>query len=98
MANSIKLTFGYKDTDFTRVYTIGNVADSIVADATAKNAVRNKIKAINQSLSGGTSGGLNTAFRSNDFDASEGIGSFSEIKAATIIEQEVTALNVEESE
>lgn len=89
MANSIKLTFCYVGTDSTRTYTIGNVADSIVADT---SAIKNKIKAINASLAGGTSGGLNEALRSDDFNAAENIGVFQRIKAAQINETEITPL------
>lgn len=78
--NNIKLTCGYKDTDFTRKYTITGV-DSLSAD---KETVRGKVQAINGSLEGGTSDGLDTFFRSDDYDASESIGAFSGITEAVI--------------
>lgn len=78
--NNIKLTCGYENTDFTRKYTINGV-DSLSAD---KETVRGKIQAINGSLEAGNSGGLDTFFRSDDYDASETVGAFSGITEAII--------------
>ena len=86
--NTIKLTCGYEDTDFTRVVTISDV-DSTAA---AVETVRAKVQAVNTSLAGGTDGGLSDFFRSDDYDASEGVGALKEITQAVINEQTVTDL------
>lgn len=86
--NTIKLTCGYEETDFTRVITISDV-DSINA---TDETVRAKVKAVNTSLAGGTDGGLSTFFRSDDYDASQGVGALKEITQAVINEQTVTDL------
>lgn len=88
--NSIKLTLGYEGTDFTRNLTISGVADSIAGDAKAK------IKALNASIVGGTDGGLSTFFRSDDYDETEGIGTFAGVTAATIVTTETTHINLDE--
>lgn len=92
MSNSIKLGLGYTNTDSTRQVTIGDVADSICA---APATVKSKIQAINASLAAGTDGGLSDFFRSDDYDAAESIGSFNQIKSATIVESEVTNIVIE---
>lgn len=92
MANNIKLEFGYANTDFTRQYTINNVADSIAADG--KEAIRAGVKAINASLAAGTDDGLSAMFRSDDFDAQESIGAFNHINSVTIVEKEITELDI----
>lgn len=91
MANSIKLDFGYANTDFTRQYTINNVADSIAA---GKEAIRAGVKAINESLAAGTDDGLSAMFPSDDFDAAESIGAFNHINSVTIVEKEITELDI----
>jgi hypothetical protein len=88
--NSIKLTLGYEGTDFTRNLTIGGVADSVVS------GVKANIKALNASIVGGTDGGLSTFFRADDYDETEGIGTFSGITAATIVTTETTHINLDE--
>lgn len=95
MSNSIKLTLGYEGTDFTRNYTISGVADSIAADT---DKIVADIKAVNASLSGGTSGGLDEALRSEDYDASDSqnvVGKFNAIKAAVVYETEITPLTLQ---
>ena len=67
MSNSVSLTFGYKDTDFTRIYKLENVTNA------ALSSVKANIQAINASLTGGTAGGLSTFFVSDDGDAFTGI-------------------------
>ena len=91
MANSIKLRFGYEGTDFTRQYTISNVADSIAA---APGAIKAKIKAVNASLAGGTSGNLDAFYRSDDFDSAENIGKFNRITAAQLDSTTVTIIDL----
>ena len=56
--NTIRLTFGYEDTEFTRNYEL-KIDDSLVAGA------KQKIKDINNSLLGGTAGGLSSFFVSD---------------------------------
>lgn len=55
----VKLTCGYEDTDFTRVYQF-ECAESLVAD------VKDNVLAINASLAASTSGGMHTFFLSDD--------------------------------
>lgn len=59
-STSVTLTFGYADTDFTRKYKFENVANA------ALSGIADKCKAINQSLAGGTAGGLSSFFLSDD--------------------------------
>lgn len=61
MALTLKLTMGYEDTDFTRIYTT-TIPNSIAA------AVKDNIKDINTSLLGGTAGGMESFFISDDGD------------------------------
>ena len=69
MANSITLTLGYEDSDFTRKMKLDNLADeNIVA-----NDVRTKAKAVNASLAGGTAGGLSTFFLGDNGEHFTGI-------------------------
>lgn len=86
--NTIKLTCGYEDTDFERIVTIGDV-DSTAA---AVETVRAKVKAVNQSLAGGTDDGLSEFFRSDDYDDSQGVGTLKQITKAVLNEQTVTDL------
>ena len=60
MADSVvKLTCGYEDTDFTRLYEFA-VADSLVGD------VKDNVLAINDSLAASNSGGMHSFFLSDD--------------------------------
>ena len=95
MSNSIKLTFGYKNTDFTRSYTISDVESSICA---APASIKSAIQAINTSLEGGTSGGLDGFFRADDYNAAESIGAFNHINSATIYESTTQNIIVEDGE
>ena len=79
MSSSVKLTFGYDGSDFARIYSI-SVADSIAADHTT---IKSKIKAVNQSLAGGTAGGLDEFFLADDYDGTN--GKFTAITAAKIV-------------
>ncbi|MBR6888703.1 MAG: hypothetical protein IKN16_09700, partial [Selenomonadaceae bacterium] len=72
-------SFAYKDSNFKRDYKL-EVADSVPA-ANVNDLVRNTAKAINQSLAGGTSGGLDTFFVADNYDAANSIGSFASIAA-----------------
>ena len=55
----VKLTFGYADTDFTRLYTFS-------CDDSLLSGIPTKVNAINASLAGGTDGGLAAFFQSDD--------------------------------
>ena len=79
MSNKLKMTFGYEGTDFTRNLTIADVDASLTGAS-----IKSKIQAVNASLTGGTSGGLNIFFRSDDYDAEENIGTFKGITAAQL--------------
>lgn len=90
MSNSVKLTFGYKDTDFTRDYTFNGVADSVLS------GVKANILNFNASISGGLSAaaGLSSFFISDDYNAAEGIGTFTGITAAQYTAQTVTEIDL----
>lgn len=88
MANSVTLTFGYKDTDFTRQYKFNNVENA------ALSSVKANVLAFNASISGGTAGGLSSFFISDDYDATEGIGTFTGITAAQYTAQTVTEIDL----
>lgn len=94
MSNSIKFGFGYQNTDFKRDYTISGVDDSIVSGEAAKEVIRQRVKAVNASLSGGTDDGLSTTFLSDDFDAAQSIGAFNHINSVTIYEKQETELDI----
>lgn len=78
--NSVKLKMTYTNTDFTRDMTIGDVAESVLAD------VETKIQDINDSLASGTAGGLENFFIADDYvaGASATIGAFNKISEAVI--------------
>lgn len=61
MALTLKLTMGYQDTDFTRIYT-ATIPESIAT------SVKDNVKNINSSLLGGTAGGMESFFISDDGD------------------------------
>ena len=82
MANKLYLTTSYTDTTQTRTYTINDVSDAFMQDSGA-NTVKTRIKAINTALENGTSQGLNTFFRADNYDG-EGAGQLSKISAAKI--------------
>lgn len=92
MNNKLKLTFGYAGTEFTRNYTITNVADSLTG------GIKSKILAVNASLAGGNSDGLNNFFRSDDYDADENIGAFTGITAAQLESTTITTIPLADSE
>lgn len=89
MNNSIKLTLGYNQSEFTRNMTIGNVADSIASDSAT---IKEKIRAVNESIAGGTDDGLVDFFRADDYDGTG--GTFAGITAAQIVSTEVTVIEL----
>lgn len=95
MANAIKMTFEYEGSDFTRAVKIADVSNEVAADS---STVKSKIKAINASLAGGTSGGMDTFFRADDYDDSDVqnvVGTFKGISAAQIVTETVTNINLD---
>ena len=90
MSNSLKLTLGYTDTDYTRNFTLSNIGTV----ASAVSTIKDKIKAVNTSVTGGTDGGMDTFFLSEDYDGAK--GKFAGITAAQIITEEVTHINLDE--
>ncbi|MBQ3444253.1 MAG: hypothetical protein IJG33_13520 [Selenomonadaceae bacterium] len=82
--STIKLTLGYTGTDFVREFKINDVDDT----DSALETVRAKVKAVNESLAGGTSDGLDVFFRSDDFDSDEGIGNLNAIKSCRVVYEE----------
>ena len=77
MAKTLTLTLGYKDTNFTRQMKFGGLSDADLAD------IKENIAALNASITGGTDDGLAEFFISDDFDASNNIGTLSGITAAS---------------
>lgn len=77
MSNTLKLTLGYTGTDFERTLNLA------YDEASLGSTFKAKIKAINESLAGGTSGGLDNFFVSDDFDGED--GKLKEIKAAKVV-------------
>lgn len=92
MNNKLKMTFGYEGTDFTRIYTVSGIADSL------RSGIKAKIQAVNASLAGGTSGGLDSFFRSDDYDETENIGKFNRITAAQLESTTVTVIPIVDAE
>lgn len=92
MNNKLKMTFGYENTDFIRNMTIANVADSVTS------GIKAKIQAVNASLAGGTAGGLDSFFRSDDYDSEAGIGKFNRITAAQLESTTVTVIPIVEAD
>ena len=82
MSQTLKMTFGYGESDFTRQYA-HEVADSLALDC------KTKIKAINTSLAGGTAGGLSSFFISDD-----GEHNLTSIVSAQLESQTVTYLDL----
>ena len=82
--NSVTLTFGYEDTDYTRRYKFDNVADEVLSD------VKEGILAVNASLKAETAGDLGSVFIDDSRNA------FNGIVAAQIdsVEEEIINLNV----
>lgn len=76
--NSVKMKLAYNNTDFTRTMTISEVAESVLPN------VETSIQSINDSLAAGTSGGLDTFFIADDYDAAQSIGSFKQISQAVV--------------
>ena len=93
MSNTLKMTFGYQNTDFTRKVTVKNVNSSLTAAA-----IKTNIKGVNSSITGGTSDGLPTFFRSDDFDSTNSIGAFSGITAAQLESTTVTVIPLVDSD
>ena len=93
MSKKLGLTFGYNDTDFTRKYQINDVPATLSAAT-----IKTNIKGVNASLAGGTDDGLSAAFRADDFNASAGIGAFTGIVAAQLVEQTVTNIPLDNEE
>lgn len=75
MATSATVTLAYNNTDFTRKYTIEGLSAAVMED----DGITSAVQAINASLAGGTSDGLDTFFLADDYDANEGIGTLKEI-------------------
>ena len=84
--NSVTLTLGYSNTEFTRKWKLDGLS------AAALPNVKSKILAVNASIAGGTDDGLADFFRSDDFDDSDPnniIGKFTGIVAAQAESTEV---------
>lgn len=82
MTYYITLDLSYNNTDLNRKLVIPDVAENDAALAT----VRNKVQAVNDSLSGGTDDGLSTFFRADDGST------LNKISAFTVSSEEVTTL------
>lgn len=89
MSNNLKMTFGYQGTDFTRNVKITDIA------ADDLSGIKSKIKAVNASITGGTSDGLPNFFRSDDYDSEHSIGAFTGITAARLESTTVTEIDLD---
>lgn len=58
--NSLRLTFGYEDSEQKRNYTFSGVKSSVMPD------IKDKVEAINASLAAGTDTSLAAFFTDND--------------------------------
>lgn len=83
MANTLRATFAYTGTNFTRNYDL-DISEDAISTAKAKTM------AINESLAAGTAGGMSTFFVS---DNGEPMKAISELKLITVTE---TILNLDE--
>lgn len=75
---TVNATFGYTGTDFTRTYQFGGVSIGALSSIVAN------VKSLNASLEAGTSGGLDSFFIADDYDATDSeniIGKFAGIVA-----------------
>lgn len=82
---TVQIKLGYENTEDTRTYEFGGLSESVLDD------VKAQVLAINQSLAGGTAGGLSTFFVSDNGDNLKSIVS----ARAKIIEEEVLDLGSE---
>lgn len=90
MSKTVSFKLNYNSSDKTRLVTIDNVIDEMAIP----NTVRNKVNAINASLTGGTADELANIFVSDDFDSSQGIGTLkkiTDVEIKTVIEIPITA-------
>ena len=81
MSKTLKMTFGYDESELSRQYSF-EVADSLAS------ACKDKIKAINTSLAGGTAGGLSSFFLSDNEE------NFSAITYAALESSETLVLDI----
>lgn len=92
MSNVIKMELGYNGTNFKRNVNISGVKD------TDLTTVKTKIKALNASIAGGTSDGLDTFLVSDDYDANASIGAFTGVTAAKIVSTTTEYIDLGEEE
>lgn len=85
MANTLRATFSYQGTSFTRQYDL-DIADEFIADA------KQKVLNINSSLEAGTAGGLSSFFVSDNGE------NFTKISGLKLITRTETPLDLEGSE
>ena len=86
--NSILFKTKYTGTSFTRKYEIEDVKNEDIII----NTVRNKVIAINQSIEGGQANDLISIFVSDDYNASQNIGTLEniyDVKIKTVTETEI---------
>ena len=79
---SVKLTFGYSNSDQTRQLNFSNVAESLIPD------IKDNVLAINDSIAAGTDGGLTSFFKDDDGN------NFSGITAAQIVSETVKTISL----
>lgn len=64
MTHSVKLQLGYRNSEQTR--------ELIIEEPTTSDMeIKNRINALNASIAGGTSGGLDTFLRADDYNPNE---------------------------
>ena len=80
--NRVSLDCAYKNTDFTRRYSMNGVS------AAQLPLIESAVNAINSSIAAGTAGSLTSVFVSDDFDPSNDIGTLTKIERAVITSTE----------
>lgn len=65
-SRKVNMKFSYTGTEFTRNFSIAGISEAAVPN------IKNKLLAINASLSSGTDDGLSDFFLADDFDGTNG--------------------------
>lgn len=89
--NSVTLTMGYSNTDFTRKYKFEGLSAAVLDD------VKANVLALNASIAGGTDDGFADFFRADDYDDTDAqniIGKCTGIVAAEADETTTTVIDL----
>lgn len=86
MEYKVELEFGYENSQDTRKYSF----DMDDMGSTVASGIQSGCRAVNASLTAGTSDGLDTFFVADDFDGTN--GKFNRIISATVVMTEETVI------